>query len=294
MKLLVPVDFSDITNPLLRTVKLVAQKHEAEVHLLHVISPVVYLPYPETLGVSVIDIELIEKMEQEKRKEAQEKLKALVEFLLPVKAESHIEIGEAADIILEYEERLNPDIVFLGSHKKGLIEKILVGSTAEKVVRHGKKSDFVIKGREVSFTRSVVIAYDFSETAQKAVEFALNFLKPFDVKVKILHVNEPLELPIIEKLKKRIQEKFSQEKMKILEEIAEKFKNLKKEVEIIFREGKKPVEEILNVVNNSEDIELLIVGSRGLSGLKRIILGGTASKLLSKLNKPILVYKVQG
>ena len=293
MKLLVPVDFSDITNPLLRTVKLVAQKHEAEVHLLHVISPVVYLPYPETLGVSVIDVEIIEEIEKEKKKEAEEKLKGLIDFLSPIKADSYIEIGEAADIILEYEEKLNPDIVFLGSHKKGLIEKILIGSTTEKVVKHGKKSDFVIKGKEVSFSKSVVIAYDFSETAQRAVEFALEFLKPFNVKVKLLHINEPLELPLIKRLKEKVHEKFAQEKIKILEEIAQKFKNLGKEAEIIFREGESPVEEIVNVVNNSEDVELLIVGSRGLSGLRRIILGSTASKLLSKINKPIFVYKVQ-
>ncbi len=292
MKFLVPVDFSDITNPLLRTVKLIAWKHNAEVYLLHVISPVVYLPYPETLNVSVIDIEILQEIEKEKKSEAEEKLKGLMDFLSPIRTESYIEIGQAADIILEYEEKLNPDIVFLGSHKKGLIEKILIGSTTEKVIKHGRKSDFVIKGGGVSFTKSVVIAYDFSETAQRAVDFAVEFLKPFSVKVKLLHVNEPLELPIIQKLKKKVHEKFSKEKIKILEEITERFKNLGIEAEIIFKEGERPVEEIANVVNNSEDVELLIVGSRGLSGLRRIILGSTTSKLLSKINKPIFVYKV--
>lgn len=292
MKLLVPVDFSEITNPLLKTVKLVAEKHNATVHLLHVISPVIYLPYPETLGVSVIDIEVIEEIEKEKKKEAEEQLKGLIDFLAPIKTEGHIEIGEAADVILEYEDKLNPDIVFLGSHKKGLIEKILIGSTTEKVVKHGKKSDFVIKGKEINFTGSVVIAYDFSETAQRAIDFALEFLKPFNVKIKLLHVNEPLELPIIQRLRERVHKEFSTEKIKILEEIEKRFKNLGKETEIIFREGENPVKEIVEVVNNAEDVELLIIGSRGLSGLKRIILGSTASKLLSKINKPIFVYKV--
>ncbi len=292
MKFLVPVDFSDITNPLLRTAKLVAEKHKAVVHILHVISPVVYLPYPETLGVSVIDIEMIERIEKEKKQEAEEKLRGFVDFLKPIKTEIHVEIGDASDVILEYEERLKPDILFLGSHKKGLIEKILVGSTTEKVVKYGKRSDFVIKGGEVGFKKSVVIAYDFSETAQKAVEFALKFLEPFDVKVKILHVNEPLELPLIEKLKERVHERFSKEKIKILEEIANKFRNTGKETEIVFREGRSPVEEIVNVVNENKEVELLIIGSKGLSGLKRLILGSTAAKLISKVNKPIFIYKV--
>lgn len=293
MKLLVPVDFSEITNPLLRTVKRVAQEHNAEIHLLHAVSPVVYLSYPEAFGVSVIDVEILQEIEKEKKKEAEEKLKGLIDFLSPLEAKVYIEIGEAASLILEYEDKINPDIVFLGSHKKGLIEKILVGSTTEKVVKHGKRSDFVIKGSEVSFSKSVVIAYDFSETAQKAVEFALEFLKPFSVKVKLLHVNEPLELPLVKRLNEEIYEKIKKEKMIILEEIAQRFRDLGKDAEVMFKEGESPVEEIVKLVNNSEDVELLVVGSRGLSGLKRIVLGSTASKLLSKINKPILIYKVQ-
>ena len=292
MKFLVPVDFSEITNPLLATVKRISQKHSAVVNLLHVIPPVVYLPYPETLGVSVIDIETLEKIEREKKREAEEKLKALEDYLSPVESEIFIEIGDPADVILEYEDRINPDLIFLGGHRKGLIEKILVGSTTEKVVKHGKVSDFVVKGREVEFKGRIVIAYDFSETAEKAVNFAIEFLKPFNVKVDILHVNEPLEVPLIEKLKSKISKKFKEEKIKLLEEIKERFNSEGINAEIIFKEEKDVVKEITEYVNRNEDVELLIIGSKGLKGFRKLILGSTATKLLSKVEKPILIYKV--
>ena len=108
MKLLVPVDFSDITNPLLRTVNRFVSKIPSDIFLLHVIPPVVYLPYPETMGVSVIDIEMLEKIEEEKKEEALEKLKGLQEFLKPHKTKIFVEIGDPADTILEYEDRLKP------------------------------------------------------------------------------------------------------------------------------------------------------------------------------------------
>ena len=292
MKFLVPVDFSEITNPLLATVKKISQKHSAFVNLLHVIPPLVYLPYPETFGVSVIDIETLEKIEREKKDEAKEKLKALQRYLSPVESEAFVEIGDPADVILEYEDKINPDLIFLGNHKKGIIEKILVGSTTEKVVKHGKVSDFVVKGMEVELKGKVVIAYDFSETAEKAINFAINFLKPFNVKVDILHVNEPLEVPLIEKLKSKISKKFKEEKVKLLEEIKNKFKSKGIDAEIIFKEEEDVVKEIVNYVNGNEDVELLIIGSKGLKGFRKLILGSTATKLLSKIEKPILIYKV--
>ncbi|WP_243694507.1 universal stress protein [Aquifex aeolicus] len=293
MKFLVPVDFSEITNPLLRTVKRVGEKVDCEVHLLHVIPPVLYLPYPETMGVSVIDIELLEKLEDEKKAEAKEKLKALEEFLKPVKARSHVDVGDPADVILDYEEKLNPDMVFLGGHKKGLIEKLLIGSTTEKVVKHGKKSDFVIKGSEVEFRKKVVIAYDFSKTAQKTAEFALKFLKNFKVSVEIVHVHESIEMPLIEKLKHKIEKEFSEEKKKILNELKGRFEEEGIKTEVKFLEGEDAVDVISSYVNETPEVELLIIGSKGLSGLKKLILGRTATKLLGKVNKPILIYKVQ-
>jgi len=292
MRFLVPVDFSDITNPLLRTVKRIKDKMNPEVHLLHVIPPIIYLPYPETMGVGVIEIETLEKIEEEKRKEAEEKLEALKDFLGGEKVNTHIELGDPADTILEYEDKIKPNLVFLGGHKKSLVEKILIGSTTEKVVKHGKVSNFVIKGSEVEFKKSVVIAYDFSKTSQKAVEFSLKFLKPFGVSVKIIHVEEPFNLPVIDTLKKKFEEKLREEKRKLLKELKEKFDKEGLKAEIIYTEGKNPVDEIARYVNENENVELLIIGSKGLSGLKKIILGNTATKLLGKLNKPVLIYKV--
>jgi len=293
MRFLVPVDFSEITNPLLRTVKSAALPHGAKVTLLHVIPPVIYLPYPETFGISVVDIETLERIEREKEKEAEEKLKALSEFLAPLETEIKVEVGDPADVILEYGEREKPDLIFLGSHKKGLVEKILIGSTTEKVVKHSKVSNFVVKGEETDFKGEVVVAYDFSETSQKTVEFAERFLKPFEVsKVTLLHVNEPLELPLIDKLKQRFHEELVSEKRRILEEIKERFEKGGKRCEVLFLEGRKAFEEIVKYVNDNKEVELLIVGGRGLSGLRRLILGNTATRLIEKVNKPILVYKV--
>ncbi len=291
MEVFVPVDFSEITNASLRVAKSIAQAHNGEVVLFHAVSPSIYIPYPESLTVDVIDVKVLQEIEESKRKEAQEKLHALAKFLEPLPVKTLVDVGDPRDLILEMEERENPDLVLMGSHKKGLVEKILIGSTAEKVVKHGKKPMLVIKGSEPSFTREVLIAYDFSKTAEKTLEFSIRFLRPFRVKVNILHVDEPIEIPVVEKIGQALYERYRQEKEAYVEGIREKFVREGFEVSTSFVEGKQPSEEIVKFVKKNPNIELVIMGSKGLSGLKRVILGSTSTEVFRKVDIPILIYK---
>ncbi len=291
MRVLVPVDFSDITNVVLRTVKRIVEGHGGEVLLFHVITPAIYIPYPESLSVDVIDVKILQEIEENKKKEAYEKLKSLTEFLSPVKAEALVEVGDPRDLILEIEEKKKPDLMVIGSHKKGLVEKILIGSTAEKIVKHSVKPILVIKGSEPTFTKKVLIAYDFSRTAERTIDFAIRFLKPFKVKVEILHIEEPFDIPLVEKIGKAVYERYKEEKMNYMEKIKERFGREGFEVMTTLLSGKDPSEEIVKYAQKDEDIELLIMGSKGLSGLKRILLGSTSTEVFSKAEKPILIYK---
>ncbi len=294
MKLLVPVDFSDITNPVLRTVKNIAQKHEASVCILHVVSPVLYIPYPESLSVEVIDVQMLKEIEETKKKEAEEKIKALKDFLEGIEVKTRVEVGDPREVILEIEEKERPDLIVIGSHRKGLIERLLVGSTAEKIVKHSKHSVLIIKGKEPEFKKSAVIGYDFSKTAERMLEFAINFLKPFEVNIKLLHVDEPIDIPVIEKIGEKIYKKYREEKKKYLEKLKERLEGEGFKVETYFIEGKEASEGICDFIEENEDsIDLLIMGSKGLSGIKRLILGSTSTEVFRKVEVPILIYKTE-
>ncbi|MDQ7039157.1 MAG: universal stress protein [Aquificota bacterium] len=291
MKVLVPVDFSEITNATLRTAKRICEAHGGEVILFHAVSPVLYIPYPESLSVDVIDVKVLQDIETKKRREAEEKLKGLQEFLKPVKSRALVEVGDPRDLILEMEEKEDPDIVVIGSHRKGLVEKILIGSTAEKVVKHSLKPMIVIKGFEPTFSRKVVLAYDFSKTAEDMTDFALRFLKPFRVSVEILHVEEPIDIPVVERIGEAIYAKYREEKKKYMRTVEGRFREAGFEVSSVFREGDDPAEEIVRRVREDGDLDMLLMGSRGLSGLKRVILGSTSTEVFRRVDIPILIYK---
>jgi nucleotide-binding universal stress UspA family protein len=289
MKFLVPVDFTEITNPLLRLVKMLAQAHSAKVVLLHAVSPILYLPYPESFGMSVVDLELLSDLEKKKEEEAKDRLVGLADFLKPISVELMVDMGDPAEIILEREQSF--DLIIMASHRKSLIEKILVGSTAEKVARYTKKPLLVLKGKEVENFRKVVIAHDLSKYAELAFEFALKLLKPFGPQITILHVEETIELPVVANIKDVISERYKEEKTKYLEGLKEKAQREGFTAQAKVIEGKSPTEALLEYLKDNTDVDLIVMGNRGLSTLQRVLLGSTSSEVLRKAELPVLIHR---
>lgn len=288
MKLLVPVDFTEITNQLLKLTKSLAQTHQAKVTLLHVVSPILYLPYPESFGMSVVDLELLSDLEKKKEEEAMQKLSGLADFLKPLAIELAVDIGDPAETILEREDLF--DLILMGSHRKGLVEKILVGSTAEKVARYTKKPLLVIKGKEIESFKKVVIAHDLSKYADEAFDFSLKLLKPFKPNITILHVEETIDLPVVTNIKDVISERYREEKEKYLGKLRDKAKEQGFDTQVKKIEGT-PAQAILDYLRSDKDVDLLVMGSRGLSALQRVLLGSTSSEVLRKAEIPILIHR---
>jgi len=70
MKILVPVDFSEITNSVIRLAKRIAEANDSEVILFHTVSPAFYIPYPESISVEIIDLKLLEDIERKTKRRA--------------------------------------------------------------------------------------------------------------------------------------------------------------------------------------------------------------------------------
>lgn len=77
-----------------------------------------------------------------------------------------------AEIVTEAESR-SVDLVVLGEPGKHRIKELFVGTTAERVVRHSRRPVLVAKVRSDQPYRRVLIAFDRSEAAQRALATAL-------------------------------------------------------------------------------------------------------------------------
>jgi nucleotide-binding universal stress UspA family protein len=63
-----------------------------------------------------------------------------------VEIESVILEGNPANEIVDFAEKNDIELIVMGSHGKTGIQRFLIGSVAENVVRHSKKSVLVVKG----------------------------------------------------------------------------------------------------------------------------------------------------
>jgi universal stress protein A len=128
--ILVPIDFSSTSHQALNFAIPLAEKFGARISLLHVIEPIIY---PQEVGpIAVSEVRLAETALKEltilakKTVPADRLNKVLTRTGLPYR-----EITDAA-------QQLKADLIVLTTHGHTGFTRVLLGSTAERIVRHAR------------------------------------------------------------------------------------------------------------------------------------------------------------
>jgi len=138
-KIIVPTDFSEYSIEALRRAGVLAKQYHSEVHLLHVMEPAVFF---ET---DMIAISSLNEVTVAIRAGATKRLRTQAQ-MMDFKVTTHLleSMGEPAGIICEFAASLPADLIVVGRQgMQGAIEHLLIGSTAERVVRHAPCSVLV-------------------------------------------------------------------------------------------------------------------------------------------------------
>ncbi len=129
-KILIPIDFSDHSLFALEYAKLFAEKFNAELILLNVVEPIMFVA-DLTMGqvnIPSIEGELIQKSE--------DKVNEIVNALKDkYNVRGLVKLGKPYTEIIEFAKSENVDLIVIGSHGHTGVEHLLFGSTAEKVIR---------------------------------------------------------------------------------------------------------------------------------------------------------------
>jgi nucleotide-binding universal stress UspA family protein len=146
-----------------------------------------------------------------------------------------------------------------------------------------------------------MVAIDGSEQSIKAAEYALDAAKTYGAElhaVTVTSISESLLVPESYYLK---QEDVLGQSRQIGENVddakrwLEKFKENAKESNIQLKteliNSHRPVDYVLLEYAEKENIDLIIVGTRGRSGFKKLLLGSIASGVVTYAHCPVLVVK---
>jgi nucleotide-binding universal stress UspA family protein len=134
-RILCAVDFSPDSLAAFRVAAEMAQLHSGSLHTLHVIEA-----QPNVPGEALLRI-------VEKAKEAMEKLVATEQSsLADVALTTEVGSGEAAAEIANRSREWRADLIVLGSKGITSLEEIIVGGTAERVIKESPCSVLMVRG----------------------------------------------------------------------------------------------------------------------------------------------------
>ncbi len=147
-KVLYPTDFSEPSKKAIRYVKKLREAGTREIIILHVIDEYELSAMVEGCGwIGQDPNKCLKQLERTQREKAEKELERIREELETegIKVETLIEKGTPYKKIIETAEKENVALIVMGSHGKGVLKELLIGSVSENVVRHIKIPVLIIR-----------------------------------------------------------------------------------------------------------------------------------------------------
>ena len=202
--ILFATDFSEASQAALPYATAISRRYRSQLHVVHVMSPAGYIIPSEPAGGVTI-----EAMHQAALADARDRMQTLASHLESIPCHTYVREGEVWQSLSELIRTHEIDLLIVGTHGRTGLEKLVLGSEAEKVLRQapcpvltvGPKIDDEAKltaignegndlaPREISL-RQIVYATDFSPESLAAAPFAASLAQEFQSKLTLLNVIE--------------------------------------------------------------------------------------------------------
>jgi nucleotide-binding universal stress UspA family protein len=138
-KILVPIDFSDVTGLVIENAKLFAKSLDTELKIIHVFAPVLQGTVGRIIMVPLnyedLRDELAAELKSEHKKMLEIKQKLSNE---KVNVKAFLLGGKVSEVVLSQVKEYAPDMIIMGSHGHGYMAKALLGNVTMSVLKHVK------------------------------------------------------------------------------------------------------------------------------------------------------------
>ena len=257
---------------------LLAESHKASMVLLHVVD--------EDLPEAIVEAEL--RQARDYLTDSHSPRAAALGVVLEIRAIA----GAAHEAIPETARSRAADLVVLGAHRRRLLRDIFVGTTAERVIRSGTSPGLMVNRTPKGRYGSVVAGIDFSPTSCQALVTAKTLGLLEEVRLAVVHGFIPLADGMMRYAgieEDKVREHVTQSALKAREQMSEFLSHpelpaLRPEVLV---EQAAPYEAIARTCD-ALDADLVVIGTRGLTGLKRILLGSVTDEVLRGMERDVL------
>ncbi|HEX9800716.1 MAG TPA: universal stress protein [Thermoanaerobaculia bacterium] len=293
-KILFPTDFSPASRAALDHALLWTELGDAELVLLHVLSPRTadpfnpahHFPAPEEFEARLHQLADSEMALFVPKTEKPLRIRQVV------RRAPAVERG-----ILDFAESDDVDLIVLGTHGRRGPAHLLIGSTAAELLRRSERAVLVVPSRsqrKAGRLRRILAPTDFSASARHAIAHARELAASTGATLELFHVLPSLEVPlpmnpgsfgggIVAELEPAA-------RAALAELAAAAGAEVKVETEVW--QGPAAAT-ILNRAAETE-ADLIVLATHGHSGLDRLLLGSVTEKVARLSSCPVLVLPAHG
>lgn len=295
-RILHPTDLSRLSKHSLPVAVRLAESHGAELELFHAV--VLHVGEPFEAAVQELSLDAVA---EELDRLAGERLRQLdasawAGELTVVRTTTRA--VAAAPAILERAREAESDLIVMATHGRRGVQRLLIGSVTEEVLRgapcpvlatHGNRREPEDEG----VYRTILAATDFSAAAEGAVAHAVALADEYGAECHAVHVIQMIDYPGFynpDRLNAAL------DVPRLRREAGQRLRTLlptagADECAHVCEGEAAP--EILRLARRI-DADLVVLGSHGLSGLDRILLGSTTERVLRSTDRDVLVVRDGG
>jgi nucleotide-binding universal stress UspA family protein len=278
-KILVAVDASNSSLRAKELAAAIAQKFRSKVTVVHVISH--DFMHPELKAHHQLPTLVLHELDKSYQEAGRKILRGAEEFFKEEKIDIVSELVRAedpAEKILQIVRNSGYDLLIIGNVSETQARRFSLGSGAEKVSLYATSPVLIAKRK--TDLRRLLVAVDGSANADKALDYAVKLCQQFKSKMTLLHVEETNLFRLEPKGTKTIGEQ-------ILAEEAAKVKDVSFDSRLEIGD---PANTILKIAQR-EDYDLIVLGSRGLSSVKRFLLGSVSADVSMYAQRSVLIVR---
>ncbi|HUV12095.1 MAG TPA: universal stress protein [Acidobacteriota bacterium] len=205
----------------------------------------------------------------------------------------------AASGILEFADDHEIDMVVMGTHGRSALAQFFLGSVAEKVVRHASCPVLTVADHRGGYRsrpeyQKIMAAFDFSRASKDAVRRGQQFAQAYQADLEVFYVVEQIVLPPFDKfwkasVRSELPEVVSSARSAVTDALGEEaLGTFNLNVQVGDADGKAEREIVERA--REKELDLIIMGTHGLTGLDHALLGSTTERVVRTAPCPVLTF----
>ena len=277
-KILVATDFSERSDRAIRRGVLLAKQSGAVISLVHAVD--------DDLPPRVIEAERGAALEL-----LNEQARSLRE-IDGVECDSSVVLGDPFEGLAAASDTIAPDLLVVGPHRRQTLKDVFVGTTAERTIRASRRPILMANAVPAGAHRHLLIAVDFSDSAGAALQAVIRFGLHERAAVCILHVFDPIGAGFRTRASmtdEQTKRHHADEEARAAAELSAWLVGFDIDpLQRIVRHRMGTIAHTIGLVAEEISADLVVIGTRGRSGLAHLLLGSVADGVFRTATRDVL------